>query len=155
MLTGRPAPGGSPLFPSFFLNQYNHIMDTHDNPGSLSGIGQILSKYLKLLIEDTRLNVAEKLTRLLATIALASLLTITVTVALVFVSIAVGIALAQSLSPLWSFVIVAGFYIVLLIVLVACRKALLLNPIARFISSILLPAPSQNETGHDQSTPVS
>ncbi len=153
MLTGRPAPGGSPLFPSFFLNQYNHIMDTHDNPGSLSGIGQILSKYLKLLIEDTRLNVAEKLTRLLATIALASLLTIIVTVALVFVSIAVGIALA--LSPLWSFVIVAGFYIVLLIVLVACRKALLLNPIARFISSILLPAPSQNETGHDQSTPVS
>ena len=93
-------------------------MENQETTPGLSGISHIIGTYVKLLIEDTRLNVAEKLTRLLSTIALASLLTIIVTVALVFVSIAVGIALAESLSPLWSFIIVAGFYIVLLIVLV-------------------------------------
>ncbi len=131
-------------------------METNGHaPTGLSAISQIVGKYVKLLVEDTRLNVAEKLTRLLATIALASLLTIIATVALVFISIAIGIALAQTLSPLWSFIIVAGFYIALLVVLVTCRRTLLINPIARFISSILLPPPTKTETGNDQSTPVS
>lgn len=124
-------------------------------PTGLSAISQIVGKYVKLLVEDTRLNVAEKLTRLLATIALASLLTIIATVALVFISIAVGIALAETLSPLWSFVIVAGFYIALLVILVTCRRTLLVNPIARFISTILLPPPTKNDTGNDQSTTIS
>lgn len=125
------------------------------SPTGLSAISQIVGKYAKLLIEDTRLSIAEKLTRLLATIALASLLTIIATVALVFISIAVGIALAKSLSPLWSFVIVAGFYLSLLVILITCRRTLLVNPIARFISTILLPPPTKNDTGNDQSTPVS
>lgn len=124
-------------------------------PTGLTAISQIVGKYIKLLVEDTRLSIAEKLTRLLATIALVSLLTIIATVALVFISIAVGIALAQSLSPLWSFVIVAGFYTALLVVLVTCRRTLLVNPIARFISTILLQPPTKTDTGNDQSTPVS
>lgn len=130
-------------------------MENQENTSSLSGISHIIGRYVKLLIEDTRLNVTEKLTRLLSAIALASLLTIIVTVALVFVSIAVGIALAQTLSPLWSFIIVAGFYIVLLIVLITCRKTLLVNPIARFLSNILLDPPANTETHHDQSAPLS
>ena len=131
-------------------------MENQETTPGLSGISHIIGRYVKLLIEDTRLNVAEKLTRLLSTIALASLLTIIVTVALVFVSIAVGIALAESLSPLWSFIILAGFYIVLLIVLVTCRKTLLVNPVARFISSIMLDPPANTDTRHDnQSTPLS
>ena len=130
-------------------------MESNETTNGIAGIGRIVGKYLSLLVEDTRLNVAEKLTRLLSTIALASLLTIIVTVAMVFVSIAVAFALAESLSPLWSFIIVAGFYIVLLIVLVACRKALLINPIARFLSSILLEPPTKKEPANDQSTTIS
>ncbi len=130
-------------------------MEPTETPTGFSGISRIVSKYVKLLIEDARLNVTEKLTRLLSAIALASLLTIILTVAMVFVSIAIGIALAASLSPLWSFIIVAGFYIILLIVLVACRKALIVNPIARFLSTILLDPPATTESNHDQSTPVS
>jgi len=124
-------------------------------PTGLTTISQIIGKYIKLLVEDTRLSIAEKLTRLLATIALVSLLTIITTVALVFISIAVGIALAQSLSPLWSFVIIASFYIALLVILVTCRRSLLVNPIARFISTLLLQPPTKTETGNDQSTTVS
>ncbi len=130
-------------------------METNDKPSGLAAISQIAGKYIKLLVEDTRLNVAEKLTRLLSAIALASLLTIISTVVLVFISIAVGLALADTLTPLWAFVIVAGFYIILLVVLVVCRRILLVNPIARFISIILLDPPSKPDSGNDQSTTVS
>lgn len=120
----------------------------------LRGIGNTVSRYIKLLIEDTRLNVAEKLTRLLSAIALASLVTIVSTVALVFVSIAVAMALSAALTPLWAFVIVAGFYVLLLCVLVGLRRTLIVNPIARFLSTLLLEAP-QATRSHDESTPVS
>lgn len=130
-------------------------MQTSPEPADgLRGIGNTVSRYVKLLVEDTRLNVAEKLTRLLSAIALASLVTIITTVALVFVSIAVGIALSDMLTPLWAFVIVAGFYLLVLVLLITCRRVLLVNPIARFLSVLLLEAP-KNPDGHDESTPIS
>ena len=130
-------------------------MESNEISSGISAISRIVSKYISLLIEDTRLNVTEKLTRLLSAVALASLLTIIVTVAMVFVSIAVAIGLAESLSPLWSFIIVAGFYIVLLIILITCRKVLLINPIARFLSTIILNPPTNKDSSNDQPTPVS
>lgn len=130
-------------------------MNTHDTNTGLAGIWQSVQTYIRLLIEDTRLNVAEKLTRLLSAVALASLMTIIFTVALVFVSIAVGIALAEILSPLWAFVIVAGFYLLLLVALVVFRTALIVNPIARFLSTILLDAPANTPHGHDEPTTLS
>ncbi|MDE5661702.1 MAG: phage holin family protein [Muribaculaceae bacterium] len=125
-----------------------------ENKGTMSAFTQAAGRYIKLLIEDTRLSIAEKLTRMLAAVALCALLTIVGTVALVFISVAAGIALAGVIDPLWSFVIVAGFYILLLIVIVTCRTALLVNPISRFITRLVLPAP-QKERSNDQSAPVS
>ena len=104
-----------------------------------------ISEYIRLLIEDTRLNVAEKLTRVLSAAALFLLLTILVTVALVFLSIAVSVALSVAMRPLWAFIIVAGFYVILLVVLIACRRTLIVDPIARFLSSILLDPPAEAE----------
>ncbi|MDE5629423.1 MAG: phage holin family protein [Muribaculaceae bacterium] len=129
-------------------------MNNTSEPNTLSGIAATVSAYVKLLVEDTRLNVAEKITRLLSAIALAALLVIIATVAMVFVTIAVALALSQAISPLWSFIIVAAFYIVLLAVLVLCRRACIVNPIARFISSLLL-NPPVTDNKNDTTTPVS
>lgn len=128
---------------------------TDENPGSFSSLGNAVASYVRLLIEDTRLNVAEKLTRLLSAVALSALLTIICTVALVFVSIAVGMALAAVIDPLWSFIIVAGFYLAVLVVLVTCRNALIVTPIARFISRLLLPAPQKKKENDNQPAPLS
>ena len=131
-------------------------MTSSDSTAStLQNLGAIISRYIKLLVEDTRLNVAEKLTRLLSAIALCSLLTIVGTVALVFISIAVGFALATVMSPLWAFIIVAGFYIAVLIILIACRTSLLVNPIARFISRLLLPAPQKPQNDDNKPAAIS
>lgn len=129
-------------------------MNNNENPGSFSSISSDVGKYVSLLVEDTKLNIAEKLTRLLSAVALCSLLTIVVTVALVFVSIAVGLALSHVFSPLWAFCCVAAFYIIMLVVLVVARKQLLVNPIARFISVLLLDPPQEKPANDAQSTPV-
>ena len=127
---------------------------TDESANNLSGITASVTKYIQLLVEDTRLNVAEKLTRMLSAIALCALLTIIGTAALVFISLAVGLALAEVLEPMWAFIIVASFYIVVLVLLVCCRTLLLVNPISRFISRLLLPAPKP-AASNDQSAPVS
>ena len=130
------------------------MTSTDSTASTLQNLGGIIGRYVKLLVEDTRLNVAEKLTRLLSAIALCSLLTIVGTVALVFISIAVGLALAAAIDPLWAFIIVAGFYIILLVLLVACRNTLLVNPIARFISRLLLPTPQKPHNDDTKPAPI-
>lgn len=104
-----------------------------------------ISRYVKLLVEDTRLGLAEKLTRLLSAIAVSATLVILALVALVFISISVGYLLMPVLSPVWSFLIVAGFYILLIGVLLVFKRQLVVDPIARFISSLLVEPPVKTE----------
>lgn len=123
---------------------------------AFSRLSESASTYIRLLIEDTKLNMVEKLTRLLSAIAMCSLLTILITAALVFISIAAGLALSTIIPPLWAFIIVAGFYIIVMILLICYRTRLLVNPIARFISRLLLDAPKpQNPESNDKSASVS
>lgn len=123
---------------------------------AFSRLSESASTYIRLLVEDTKLNMVEKLTRLLSAIAMCSLLTILITAALVFISIAAGLALSTIIPPLWAFIIVAGFYIIVMILLICYRTRLLVNPIARFISRLLLDAPkTQNPESNDKSAPVS
>lgn len=123
---------------------------------AFSRLSESASTYIRLLVEDTKLNMVEKLTRLLSAIAMCSLLTILITAALVFISIAAGLALSTIIPPLWAFIIVAGFYIIVMILLICYRTRLLVNPIARFISRLLLDAPkTQTPESNDKSAPVS
>lgn len=108
-----------------------------------------VQRYLKLLIEDTRLNIAEKLTRLMSAIALAAILLFLAVVTLVFLSLGASMALSDIMDPLWAFIIVAGFYLVLCTVIVLARKTLLINPIARFISRLILNAPVKEPKQND------
>lgn len=126
---------------------------TEEKYGTFSALSNTISRYVKLLIEDTRLSVTEKLTRMLSAIALSALLTIIGSVAMVFVSIAIALGLSEVIAPLWAFIIVAAFYLVILVLLITCRSALIVNPIARFISRLLLPAPKKEST-NDQSASI-
>ncbi len=119
-------------------------MQQPDSTGGIKKLIATLNDYLKLLLEDTKLNFAEKLTRLLSAAALFLMLAIVGLVALVFLSIAVIAALSTVMSTLWAAVIVALCYIALLAALYFGRTALIVNPIARFISSILLDPPTDN-----------
>ena len=71
-------------------------MQQTEQPSAIKTLLSAVSEYLKLLIEDTKLNCVEKLTRLLSVATLFILLTIVTTVVMVFVSIGVSSALLRT-----------------------------------------------------------
>ena len=120
-----------------------------------SAVMSTVSRYIKLLLEDTRLNVTEKLTRLLSALTVCALLLVLALATLLFLSLAAGPALADVMNPIWAYVIVASFYAVIAVVIFFCKTVLIVNPIARFLSRLLIEAPENTQVVHDQSTPVS
>lgn len=124
--------------------------------GNNSNLPAIIGRYIKLLIEDTRLGLAEKLTRLLTAVTMSALLLLFALMVLVFTTIGVSILLAPVVSPSIAFFIVASFYVVLIVILIVFRRQLVENPIARFISFLIVEPPSKPHTpANDKPTTVS
>lgn len=134
-----------------------HIMEQRDQrPSSVtSAISSTISRYIKLLLEDTRLNIAEKLTRLFSALTVCALVLALALATLLFLSIAAGIALANVMNPIGAYVIVGSVYAVLAVVVFLCKTPLIVNPIARFISRLLLDAPENTQVVHDKSSSIS
>lgn len=118
-------------------------MISSESSEKIQSIWSHVRRYLELLIEDTRLNAAEKLTRLASAIGIAAVLLFMSVVTLVFLSLGVSMALCEVMKPVWAFLIVAAFYMVLCVVLILARKTLVVDPIARFLSKLLLDPPVQ------------
>lgn len=107
-------------------------------PTQVQSLWQRIKELFLLKYEYTRLTVAEKATILLSGIAIALILFLVAAVAVFFLSIALSHLLAESVGPVWSAVIVAGIYIIILLVVLALRKQLIVNPISRFITRLIL-----------------
>ena len=120
-------------------------MPQTDQPSGISLLLRTISEYLKLLVEDARLTAAEKLTKLLSVCVLFVLLTMLITVAMLFLTIAVSLALSAAISPLWAFIIVTAFYLLLIVLVVTCRRSLIENPIARFITALIVKEPCEQK----------
>ena len=73
---------------------------------------------------------------------------------LLFASLAAGYALSPYTGHLGAFLIVAAFYVLLAVVLISCKRVFIVNPIARFISRLMLEAPTQ-EQANDKPASVS
>lgn len=115
----------------------------NEQPGSVKSLLGTISEYLKLLVEDARLSAAEKLTKLMSVCVIFVVLTVLITVAILFLTLAVSIALSDAISPLWAFIIVTTFYVLLIAAVIACRRVLIENPIARFISALIVKEPCE------------
>lgn len=109
-----------------------------DNQSSATALWQRLKEYLTHKIEYTRLTVSEKLTLLLAMIAIWLIVLVGVSATLFFLSIALSHLLEESVGPVWSACIVAGCYLIVLVVIFAFRKQLIVNPIARFVTRLFM-----------------
>lgn len=114
---------------------------SNQNTSGIGTISAMLKRYLNLLFEDLRFSTAEKLSIVLSTTVVFLLSVILITISVVFLSIALGQYLCEILTPAWGNFIVAGFYLLLLAILYIFRTALVVNPVSRFISRLILKAP--------------
>ena len=115
---------------------------------------QLLSdtrSYLKTQFDLLRLNLLEKLSRIIGLILFALVAILLVFAIFGFSAVAVAFVLAQWL-PLWaSFLIIGGVFLLALILAIAFRKQWFINPIVCALSAILFsdsPASEGKEVHH-------
>lgn len=109
-------------------------MDTE----SYKNLWMRLSELIKLYWSNTKLTVTEKAARLLATIALCAVVFVLGVIAFFFLSIALVHWIAMGIGAMWAYLIIGGLYLLLIGVFVLFKKQLIVNPICRFISQLLL-----------------
>lgn len=99
-------------------------------------------KLAGLYIDGLRLSVAETLTQLFSAIALTAMVFLLGIIVLVFITVGIGALLTEYMAPFWAYLIVAGFFVLVIILLVAFKKVVFVDPIARFISGLIVNPPS-------------
>lgn len=115
---------------------------------SIENLHQLLrkfKKYLELQKDYTKLEVTEKLSRLLATLLLVLVVVLLGVVVLFHLSFAVAYALAPLVGGLMvSFVLISCFHALLIVLVVVLRKRLIVGPTVRLIADLFLDTPAKN-----------
>ncbi len=99
---------------------------------------QRLKELATLKLEYAKLTAAERLSILLSTVAIALICLVGVSMFLFFISMSLVEVMATSIGMAWSSFIVSMIYVAVLVIVVMLRKQLIINPIARFVSKIML-----------------
>lgn len=108
------------------------------NIETISELVSALKRYLTLQGEYVRLDVVDKSVKVLTAITLVVCVGVLALIAMVFTGIAAAFLLEPLTSRAGAFAIVAGVFVLLLLLLVAFRKRLVVRPLVRFLSSLLL-----------------
>lgn len=105
---------------------------------SLSTLWLKLKQLAQLKYDYAKLTFAEKLTMILAMLALGLVCIFGVAIMLFFLSVALAEWMAASIGMAWACTIIAGIYLIVLVIVVCLRKYLFIDPISRFITKLLL-----------------
>lgn len=109
------------------------------SPGSkIADIRSSLRRLLALYVENAKLTAAEKLTLLLSGAVLFVIALVFITFALIFGAVAIYQLMALSMSPIVAAAILAGAFVLLVILAFLLRKPLIVDPMARFISRLIM-----------------
>lgn len=100
-----------------------------------------LRKLFNLEVDNAKMLLTEKLTVLVARITVCAVTFVVGTCTLIFASIGVADILLENLPARWTYLIVAGFYALLMVLLLVFRRRVFVNPVARFMSRVILDPP--------------
>ncbi|MCM1310212.1 MAG: hypothetical protein NC301_04190 [Bacteroides sp.] len=104
-----------------------------------------VKRLVQLNVENVKLLLTEKLTLLLGRIALVAVAFVISATALIFLSMSVADFLLRGLEPCWTYLIIGSFYVLLIIIACCFRRRLIIDPIARYISRVILDPPVEKE----------
>lgn len=123
-----------------------------DNQNQYRTLWEQLRRLFNLEVDNARFLVTEKLAVLLSSITFYAILVVIITCVTIFLTIGVVNLMLERVEPHWAYIIVASFYLMLMVVLILCRRQLIINPITRFLSSVMLDPPSSS-TPNKNETP--
>ncbi len=111
------------------------------NDKNIETIGQLIEAirhYIGLQTKYAKLDVIDKIVRLLTAFVMMIILTVLVMLMLIYASFAVAYALEPLVGSAIAFCIVAGAYFVALILCVIFRKQWIERPLVKFLASVLM-----------------
>lgn len=117
---------------------------------SLRHTVDLLRRFVKLRVESLRLDAAERVTLLLTAVAYHTVVMVLAAIALVFVSLGVGHLLATTVAPHFAYLLVGAFYILLIVLLAVFKRQLVLNPICRLITRLIVAPPKTQQPNDKQ-----
>lgn len=113
-------------------------MSDNSNSSTVKTLWERLRDLATLKYEYARLTLAEKLTMIFSMLILCLIGIFVSMISIFFLSVAISQWIAESIGVIWSSVIIAGFYLILLLLLVGFRKQLIINPVSKFISRLII-----------------
>ena len=114
------------------------MLSSDKNIETITQLVEMVKHNFELRKEYAKLDVVEKVVRLLSAIALAVTLAIILASSLFFLSAAFAVWLSQFTGLVLSLVIVAGIYLLLLLMVYGSRKSWIERPLVKYLSRMLL-----------------
>ncbi|MCR5130388.1 MAG: phage holin family protein [Prevotella sp.] len=111
------------------------------NDRNIETIGQLveaMKEYIGLQRDYMKLDVVEKVVRLITAITLTVVLSLLIILILIYLSFAAAYALGTVMSQAAAFVIVAAVYLFIFLLLLAFRKQWIERPVVKFLASLLI-----------------
>jgi uncharacterized membrane protein YbhN (UPF0104 family) len=108
------------------------------NIETIGQLAEVLKHYLGLQKEYIKLDVIEKVVRLITILTLTLIFAFLVMLMLIYVSFAVAYALMPHVGSVAAFSIVALFYLFILLLFCIFRKRWIEKPVVRFLANLLM-----------------
>ena len=115
-----------------------NVKGMSDQSNSFARLWEQIKDYAVMRFEYCKLTAAEKVSMLITALSLALLIGTLCAVALFFISMAAVYWIAIGVGYGFALLIMAGVYALAVAVVVIFRRQLILNPVCRFISRLLL-----------------
>ena len=114
------------------------MLSSDKNVESIAQLIEAVKHYLGLKAEYARLDVTDKVVRLLTHATLFLVVILIALAVLLFVSLALVWGLSRHIGFVGAFFSVAGLYILLFLMLCLLRRPLIERPLVRYLSNLLL-----------------
>ncbi len=114
------------------------MISSDKNIETIAQLAESLKHYVGVQSEYVKLDIIEKVVRLLTLTAMALVVVLTLLLMLIYLSFAAAYALAPMTGTVGAFCIVAGFYLLLLILFVFNRRKWVEKPLVGFLADLLL-----------------
>lgn len=114
--------------------------------GTVSTFKDLTIRLIRLYIENAKLTLAEKLTLLLSAALVVVIALVLGIFALAFFAGAAVEALELVMVPWLCYLILGGFFVLLIVAILILKKPLLINPIARFMSKLIFEVSSKKSS---------
>ena len=114
------------------------MFSSDKNVETIGQLVEVLKHYIGLRSEYMKLDAADKVVRLLTALIIGSLLLALLALALIYLSFAAAFAMADYVGLAPAFCIVAGAYLLILVLFILFQHQWIEKPLVKFLASLLM-----------------